>query len=109
MGEKPQQKHCCGERQKSSDGSRHAPAGQKPDDPAKCPCKDATVSVLAVPEVAAGSADPLSVFPVGIATFDLPVVSVVPAGVFQQTARFHGRSSSICTDDLLFTHHNLRC
>ncbi len=106
--EKPQRKHCCGERQKSPDGSRQAPGGEKSGDPAKCPCKDAAPTVATVPEVVAGSADSLTLLSV-FATFDLSLTLVGPAGVPRPAARFDFRSSSVSTADLLFAHHNLRC
>ena len=53
--DKPQRKHCCGERQKSPGGNPHTPGGEKPGDPSKCPCKHVEPTVATVPELAAGS------------------------------------------------------
>lgn len=102
-----QRKQCCGDRQKSSDDDRHTPDGKKPGGPAKCPCKDSPAKVLAVPEVAAGSADSLGLLNSGTATLALPATLDGPAA--RPAARFDFRSSSLSTADLLFAHHNLRC
>ena len=108
-GEKSQRKHCCGERQKSANGGQQTPADEKPGDPAKCPCKDAAPTVAAVPEVAAGSADLLTLLSAAVATFDLPAALAGPVSAPRPAARFDRRSSSVSTADLLFAHHNLRC
>lgn len=108
-GEKPQRKHCCGERQKSTDGGRQTPGGEKSGDPAKCPCKDAAATVVAVPESAAGSADLLSLLSAAITTFDYSLTLAGPSNAPHPPARFDFRSSSVSTADLLFAHHNLRC
>jgi hypothetical protein len=109
VGQKPQRKHCCGERQKSPDDGRQAPGGEKHNDPSKCPCKDAAPTVAAVPEAAGGSADLLTLLSAAVASFDLPTTTTGPTGVPRPAARFDLRSSSVSTTDLLFAHHNLRC
>ena len=108
-GEKSPRKHCCGGDQKSPDGGRKSPGGEKPGDPANCPCKDAPAKVVAVPEAPAGTADSLTLLTAGVAVLDLAATLDGPANARPSASRFDHRSSSPSTADLLFAHHNLRC
>ena len=108
-GDQSPRKHCCGGDPKSPDSSRKAPGGEKPGDPANCPCKDAPAKVVAVPEGPSGTADSLTLLSAGVAALDVAVPLDCPANARRSAARFDHRSSSLSTADLLFTHHNLRC
>ncbi len=107
-GDQSPRKHCCGGDQKSPDGGRKAPGGEKPGDPANCPCKDAPAKVVVVPEAPAGTADSLTLLTAGVA-FDVAATLDGPANARPSASRFDHRSSSLSTADLLFAHHNLRC
>jgi hypothetical protein len=104
---KPERKHCCGER-KSDDSGHRAPGG-KPSDPAKCPCKDAPVKAVALPEAPQAPADTVAQPGSTVATLDLPIDSVGPLGAHPSARPLGCRSSSLSAADILFAHHNLRC
>ena len=108
-GDKSHRKHCCEGKQQSPDSGRKAPGGEKPGDPANCPCKDSPAKAVAVPEAPSGSADSLILLSAGVATLEVAATLGGPANALRSAPRFDFRSSSLSTADLLFAHHNLRC
>ncbi len=105
----PVRKHCCGQGQNPASGGNDAPSDQKPGDPTKCPCKDGTAQVVAVPEGKAWSADPLSLLTLVSTSFDLPSAFDALSRAARPAPRFDHCASCLSTEQLLFAHHNLRC
>jgi len=106
--DRPRRKHCCVQSPKPTDAGRPRPSGEQPDDPAKCPCKDASANA-AVSGVPAGSAHTLGLLLAGMITLDLPDPMVALSDAIHSSAQFEVRSCSPSTADLLYAHHRLRC
>jgi hypothetical protein len=100
-------KSCCG-KQKPSHASSPAP-GQQPSHPSKCPCKEGSTKVVAVPTAPTPSGDVLTILVSDLVLRDHPVTTDESGSAVQAVRRCDRHGSGLTTADLLYAHHKLRC
>lgn len=105
--EKSERKSCC--RESQSPDSRQPVHDSKPAERKKCSCKVASQTDAVMPETTAAIVDPQTTIVPGGLHPDFPyLLCAVPASV-HLSALLDRSSSVLSADDLLYSHHNLRC
>lgn len=100
--------NCCS----GKSGIEKKPASQghnNPNTPVKCPCKDSNAKLMTVPSSPGGTIVTQFLQTCAFLYLDVPVGHHVSFVQLNSSSRFESRAVGLSTDDLLFTHHNLRC